>query len=141
MSVGTDAILFYGWPFDEDYEFPWSNAEDDGDQDYTWWKKINGYQAPSSDDRKERNAHWKEWLKEHPIPWELETYCSYTCPMYALAVPGTITTAFRGDAIAIHPEDLRVPEDATRRLREVIEKYGLEPLAGPGWFLVSLWGE
>jgi len=61
MGQSTDGQICYGVKFEEDFEFPWDDDpyldEDD------WW--LEGASEAEIDE------HRRDWLKAHPLPFEL----------------------------------------------------------------------
>lgn len=45
MGVSTNAEISYGIIFEEDFEFPWTDGEDN-DIDNWWLYTVNGYKHP-----------------------------------------------------------------------------------------------
>ena len=87
--------------------------------------------------------HKQTFLKEHPVPVEIVNYCAGECPMFILAIPGTVKTASRGYPLRFVPKDLEamIPSfDIVQTLRSFCKKYELKYQGPPSWFLSSYWG-
>ena len=76
-----------------------------------------------------------------PMPFKLVNYCACEYPMYIIAVPGTVTTVYRGspqqldtaEVFTVDPEKLEV-------YTAFLKKYMPELEDEPSWFLSSYWG-
>lgn len=155
MGVSTNGQICYGVAFDEDYEFPW-NKEHDGDIDAWWLYGVLGFKhsfelfdaagnylngrEPSREESSRYFAESREFVASRPLPVELLNYCSGDCPMYALAVPGTVLTARRGYPAEFDPAALTVTDDGREALRKFCIDYGIELPQEPTWLLTSYWG-
>lgn len=155
MGVSTDGQINYGIPFEEGFEFPWS---EDGDGDIeAWWRTANGYENPmfnpfdesgnykpgvSRDDPRigEYFAHQREWMKANPIPVEDVNYCSGDYPMILLAVPGLGLSCSRGDPEAFDPASLVATTEQRQSLLDFCKRWGIEVPSEPAWYLTSYWG-
>jgi hypothetical protein len=160
MGVSTDAQISFGILFkEEEAEFPWHGEKYDWDIE-EWWRDERGYKPPfeiweesSAEHKKgitpaqksEYYKHRKEWLQQNPVPATEVNYCSGEFPMYILAVPSTVLTAYRGHPVELVPAQLIYPPKASvvelRAFYAFIEKYFPEHLSpGPNWRLTSYWG-
>ena len=79
-------------------------------------------------------------LKDNPLPFQLVNYCSGEYPMYILAVPGTLKSAYRGSPKSFTLDELQVDEEASKKLIAFCEEYGLEGESEIGWTLSSYMG-
>jgi len=128
MSVSTDGIIFYGWLFEEGDEFPWSAyAEDE------WWRKVSGgpHDQQLYDEKGEHlpgvtqemvTDYFKrrrEWDKANPPPFAVVNYCSGDCPIFAIAVRGTVKTAARGYPEKFDPQRMVVWVDDAVKVRKL----------------------
>jgi hypothetical protein len=157
MSTSTNAVLFYGYAFDDEGQVPWATddgADDDGVEDWDdRWARVNGLLAPAepygdepsgveTPARLRYQAYWaakRELAKAAGV--EVDTHCYADCPMYLVAIPSTTRTARRGYPVAV--DALVVPEGADEQLHTFMAKMGIEKPPGqerPGWWLVSYWG-
>ena len=151
MGTSTNGQLCYGIVFEEGFEFPW------GDDIEDWWTyTIHGFKhsfelfdsagnylngrEPSRD---ECSRYWQErrdFEALHPLPVEVVNYCSGECPMYLLAVPGTVRVACRGYPEVIHPSALVVSNEGRDGLIGFLNDHGIDIPSDPGWLLTSYWG-
>ncbi len=157
MGTTTNGFIFYGFVFDEDHRFPWMSEDGEGEID-DWWLKVTGF-TPSVDPFDEEGnykdgpasspssikkyfAERDAWQAEYPLPVVVENYCSADFPMYALAVPGTVTTGRRGDPTALPFGALNksVSLDKVNAFLEFCEKYEIKPPHDLRWFVASYWG-
>ena len=155
MGVSTNGIIGFGVPCDEGTEFPWDADEFEGDIE-AWWRHENGFKdvhqpwtpegeyAPGwtkGDPRlEEYYAARRVWMNAHPVPVELENYCSAGCPMYAITLPGHGARCHRGYPEKFDPAQFLVREDEITGLKGFMEKYGIEGEGEPRWLLMSYWG-
>lgn len=151
MGVSTDGRICYGALFEEGTEFPW---DEDGQDIEDWWRDQYDWE-PSKEvydragnylpgiTRADIDAYYKErrdWLKEHPLPVELVNVCSGDCPIYILAVPGTVKTANRGYPVEIDKDvDFALDPKADIALVEFLQTHELEPEGPAKWYLSSEW--
>lgn len=139
MGTSTNAIIAFGIQLEEGFEFPWDDENDENDC-VDWWRELNNYNNPY--DWKIDKDYWKyqnEWDKENPIPFEIENYCSQECPMYILAVKGTVKTAERGYPNDFNPNDLKVDPESLNIFKRFIDKYKISD-ENPKWLIFSYWG-
>lgn len=132
MGVSSDGEISYGIVFEEGYEFPW-DADYDGDPEEWWISKV--LQLIYKD-----YAEMHAILKDNPLPFQLVNYCSGEYPMYILAVPGTLKSAYRGSPKSFTLDELQVDEEASKKLIAFCEEYGLEGESEIGWTLSSYMG-
>lgn len=144
MGQSTDAILFFGIALpEEDFKLPWDSEDEDNYDDFEdWLLKQYDILRPENlsecgrDDYYERKS---AFLKSE-APAELVHHCSDSYTMYALAIPGTVTKAYRGSVEAV---TMYIPsKEQIDAFIRFLEKYGI-PHSGErdfGWKLVSYWG-
>lgn len=132
MGVSSDGEISYGIVFEEGYEFPW-DVDHDGDPEEWWISKV--LQLIYKD-----YAEMHAILKDNPLPFQLVNYCSGEYPMYILAVPGTLKSAYRGSPKSFTLDELQVDEEASKKLIAFCEEYGLEGESAIGWKLTSYMG-
>ena len=153
MGVSTNGQICYGITFDAGYEFPWDLDDYQGDIEEWWLCKIHGYKpsfeiydakgnyingkTPPEEEINRYFAEKHEFAKTRPLPVELINYCSGDYPMYALAVPGTVVTALRGDPTEFEPAALMVDAEKLAALMRFCAAHGLE--GEPRWLLTSYW--
>jgi len=154
MSITTNAIVAFGISLYMDQEIPWEAGADTAGTAVNvedWWLKVNGYEPPFKvvDERgngldgvqvpqRKKDAYWKHYwaaLKANPLPVKIVLHCTRDCPMYIVAVPGTVTEAYRHYPRAITL--LRPDPKAIRRVTDFCERFGLKG-EGPDWWLASL---
>lgn len=158
MGVSTDAQICHVVPFDEDHEFPWNGEKFDIDDDAeSWWRTVNGYAPPfhpltdegeyaegwSRDDPRfdKYFAHRREWDEQNPMPFTLVNYCSGDCPMYMLAVPGTLVVSNRGFPAMLDNNTLVLPcSGKVARFAAFIAEHFPGVTDEPRWYLSSYWG-
>lgn len=157
MGVSTDGILFFGycwnnegWPSsdeDEIIEEPEPSPEEVYLVRKGLWHPLPHRKAPSKEyDAWSNNLAVRREL-EQQLPFELFTHCHHECPMWAMAIRGTKTTAWRGGPKEIDMSSLAVTYNVTSVdaqqkydaiLREACEVLGMKP-GKLGWWLVSNW--
>ena len=158
MGVSTDAIIAYGIAIPEDATLPWSDYEDEED----WWCDTQGFrptiESPFTEEgewkegdlgelEKQSEARYKErqdWLAAHPMPVEVVHHCSGEYPMFVLAMPGSVQTAWRGSPVHLDTMPPK-PTEETDRFFEVVldfcKGFGIDTGNEiPGWLLFSYWG-
>lgn len=133
MGVSSDGEISYGIVFEEGYEFPWDNELDSNDAE-DWWIRVVLNRTYTN------YQECKAILQENPVPFELVNYCSGEYPMYILAVPGTLKSAYRGSPKSFTLDELQVDEEASKKLIAFCEEYGLEGESEIGWTLSSYMG-
>ncbi len=155
MGQSTNGCICFGIKCEESAEFPW-DVHDDG-IDGWWLRDVCGYSPPFQmfDDHGEwiggekawpvekRNEYWdhhNEFSKAHPLPIELENYCSSECPMYIIAVKDSVSTAWRGEPVEIDAETIKVPDKDIQTLRDFAKNYLDMTDTEPKWYLYSYLG-
>ena len=153
MSVSNNAKIFYGITFEEYYEFPWDGYEDIED----WWiYGVNGFRhsfelydsdgnylnglKPSGEEIRRYFDEKISFSKAHPIPVKLVNYCSDNVPMYALDVPGTVITAYRGYPEVIDLSSFIVDNEKVNAMLKFCNDQGIELNRGLSWILSSYCG-
>ncbi len=142
MGVSTDAILCYGIPFPEGYEFVW---REDGIDD--WWP-IQCGMDPKGEDESWLDFYKRqhEFEKLHPIPALEIRHCSDGYPMYIIAAAGHSRYASRGYPAKIDTTIFNVSDEVRLALIEFCKKYcppvenDEYPELEPAWYLCSFWG-
>ena len=140
----VDAILAFGVSLDADQEIPWQSAR----SAISWWLDVNDYEPPL--DITDEQGYWlpgnerkvdyfsprRAFLREHPLPVEIVMYGSDENPMYIIAAPGTVLTAYGSKA-----ESIILPEPSMEMTQAVIDfcvNFELKG-DGPAWWLTSLY--
>lgn len=145
MSMQANGIIFYGWLFEKDYEFPWSECSSDLDLD-VWWRDVSG--GPKSiftsegdylpgvtrDDSRKYFEDCKVWDKVNPYPFVLINY-DYG---QSIAIKNSSTYAWeRPKKIDL---DFNVNQEDVEKTKEICKKYEIELNGEPEWYLVSYLG-
>ena len=156
MGTSTNGQISYGIAFEEDFEFPWSEARE-GDIDAWWIYDVlgfkhsteiyadtkSGYVGDAKPAKDVITAYYKEkegFAKAHPLPVEIVNYCAGDYPMYILAVPSTIKTANRGDPTKFNPSELSVSDAGRDALLKFCADHGILHDEEPAWMISSYWG-
>lgn len=155
MGTSTNGQICYGVVFDEEYEFPW-DKEHDGDIDNWWLYEVHGFKhsfelfdadgcylngrKPSGEESSRYFNESMDFAAAQPLPVVLVNYCSGDCPMYVLAVPGTVITARRGFPEEFDPASLAVTDSGRDALLKFCSDHGIELFQDPTWLLTSYWG-
>lgn len=148
MGQSTDGEISFGYIFEEGFEFPWDQYDDIED----WWRDVNGF-APTFYPYNEEGGHKpgvtkdqidayfdekREWVKNNSFPVQLVNYCSGECPMYILAVPGSVLTANRGYPKVI--TEMTVTNEQKAALLDFCVKYEIDlEEQEPLWRVSSCW--
>lgn len=159
MGVSTDGQISFGILFDEGYVFPWDiNDSGEFDDDIkVWWRRKQGFRhsfeiyTPEGgyiDGKRPSEERITAYYKErddfndaHPLPAvELVNCCSRDCPMYILAIAGSVGACSRGYPQRFQPADLQVTPDQVRELLEFCKAHGIKYEDDPAWYLSSYWG-
>lgn len=164
MGVSTDAVLFYGYAWEEDGRFPPTidrdDEEEDEDSDDEWQDRVLtargvpkvNWDTYNRDDVGEARQRWekesgyavrneakKALTKDFPC--EIGGHCSGDYPMPYVYLTKYAHTASRGEAAEV--AGLPEPTDEEKaKLAAFIEllKIDVSEAKGPGWLLVSYWG-
>ena len=146
MGVSTDAILCYGIPFPEGYEFPWRKG--DGDIDDWWLIGVCGMSPKqTNEDWQQYYARGRAFEKENPLPVTIVHHCSDSYTMYIISARGYYKKAWRGEPQVIEPSSM----NATNEHRQAVidfcnthcqptNSYDELPEIDPQWYLCSWWG-
>jgi hypothetical protein len=120
VGQSTDAILCYGIPLEEDYDFDEAFSgkikDEDLEEDY-----ISGWTA-------------SEYL-EKETDCVLISHCSCDYPMFILSVEESKIRAWRGDPKEV--TSLDVKPEWNEKIQKVADLMGLS--GKPGWWLASDW--
>lgn len=140
MGQSTDAILFYGYCWEDETSKPWEIGKDSEDEDDEDWEdryaRLKGLKRPSRpwEIIEEHSAHWAaERELVAVLPVQIDTHCSF------VAVKASKTRAWRGSPMEITSLEVKPEWDA--QLREFCQLMGID--VGdqqPRWWLVSDWG-
>ncbi len=110
MGTSTDAILFYGYCWDEETDRPWTIGRKDEDEDdhpdEDWMDRYIRAKGSSVDDS-------TDWSKKRELALasgcEVSTHCSRECPMPFVAVTAS---GFAPEHLAAAEVD-RLPPEVT----------------------------
>lgn len=167
MGQSTDAILFFGFCWDEETRYPWNIGKDYEEQDdeedewETRYARLKGLPEPAPIPDKgidprtgryienytpeeqaivdRRKAYWDEKRKlTETVTVEVDTHCSGECPMPFVAIKASKTRAWRGTPMEI--TSLEVNPEWEADLRAFCELMGIDVKdQTPKWWLVSDW--
>ena len=114
-----------------------------------WWLALTGFEntleiydeqgnfpggvRPPEEDITRFHEEERQWLVDHPLPFEIQPAGSDDCKHYVLLVPGTTTSADRFEPAGFEPSKLRVDVMAELEFKEALKKIGIS--AEPGWQL------
>ena len=121
MGVSTDAMLVFGIDLDEDG----GQFEDQIDRELN----IPDYGSP------DRPSYEEIKKMENDFPVTIVKHCSGECPMYIVAIPGTLMQASRGYPRII--DGLEVSAEKVEKFKAWCAKNGIED--EPTWLLASMW--
>jgi len=164
MGTSTDAILFYGYCWDDETSRPWEiDPDDDWEGRYARTKgclppstpfparmvtptRENGWNSTPTDYSAEEQAiidqHTAYWAAKRKLVEEatclIDTHCSGECPMPYVAVQASRTISNRGDMNEI--TSLAVDPAWDAALAEFCAAMGIK-IDGQkaAWWLVSDW--
>ncbi len=162
MSTSTNAYISFGIELEEGHEFPW----DDSNEDDWWVDVVHGYQPPFRMYTDEGNYlpehldsrgnfdpkfdHIRDKYYAHkrafkdalpPLPVKLVNTCSADYPEYIIAVPGTVSSAWRGSPQQLNTDVVfYVDQEKLKAYTDFIKKYMPELEDEPSWYLSSYWG-
>lgn len=155
MGVSTNGFICYGIAFDEDYTFPW------GTNDYeSWWfinickfkptveiyTEIGSYVNNKEPDQKTIDNYYNEYSKfkkDHPMPFDVENYCSGDYPMDVLVVNESVIKCGRGEPTEINFSDIqnKINNSNLKSFMDFINTYIPDKKnTEPKWMLCSYWG-
>jgi len=166
MGVSTNAILFYGYSWDEeDNDRPWTigvelddledivyGDDDDGDDDdgdgyydpeHHWearYAAALGCPPPAADADAEARTAYRARRKTlvDASPCEVDVHCMNSCPMAYVAVKDSVTVARRGYPQTI--EALTINPAWPGQLQRFCQTLGISTAGKlPSWQLVSFW--
>ena len=154
MGTSTNGQICFGIMFEEDFEFPWTSA-DDSDIDDWWIYQVHGFKhdielydehgnhidgkQPSRDDLEKYYGPKRAFEAAHPLPVKLVNYCSGDCAMYILSIPSSVRSARRGYPEEFNPADLVVSDADKAALVHFCAQHGILEPSAPKWYLSILW--
>lgn len=164
MGRSVTASICFGVVFEEGQYWPWSPEEMD-DMDYEdapdwygdveeWWRHTNNYEElsgiynewdtypnVSEADKEKYWAHHRQWLENNPLPVEEVNYCHGDYPMYILAIPRTVTTAYQGNPKRVPQDVLELSETEIQNFLDFFDQHGLQYEESQiGWWLSGYYG-
>jgi hypothetical protein len=158
VGVSTDAILFYGYVWEDEDSDPlgigdkeWSEVVLEKRGEKNPW-----HDYPAEDERlpyEERRKKGDAWAADHRAEidaWyakkravvaefgvDVCRHCSGDCPMLYISTKEHL--ASRGNPVRI--ESLVIEPGSNAKLDRFLQEFGVRPPAsGLGWWLVSYWG-
>ncbi|WP_405961200.1 hypothetical protein OG235_36670 [Streptomyces sp. NBC_00024] len=162
MGRSSNAVLVYGYDLGGPDEWKlrslgqygelpsldwYDDEDDDGDDSLDFATAaqdrlraaVAGFTEEWTPDARETGYYDRRRAAEQSVGVKVETYCSHSAPMFALAAH--VTTVHRGHVDYIDPQDLLdrpSTEDWDSRLIVAVEALDLVPVQEhPRWFLVS----
>ena len=163
MGVSTDAMLFYGYVWEDEAEL----LDDDGE---TEWEEIIAKSRGLADPwdaypqdlgrlpYPEQRQRGEQWTAEHRAEldaWsaakkaisveygaEIGHHGSDGWQVPLIKITGAGHTAARGYPHELHAADLATGPDWDDKLRRFVADLGIDTseAKGPGWFIASWWG-
>lgn len=155
MGVSTDAILFYGYAWDEETNTPWTIGKDDEDEDSSsddeedWEERYVRLKAglikPDTGDKYDEKTYRAYLDKKMEIvkdcQCEVGSHCHSEAPMPYVCIKSTYICNSRGDMTRLNPEQFEIDPSWDAELKKFCKLMGIAPPAeGPGWYMVSYWG-
>lgn len=150
MSTSTDAIIFYGYVWDEETSTPWTIGQDDEETtDEDWEERYArlkaGLEKPDTGNGFDQKVYSEYLAKKREIvkdcPCKVDTHCSGEYPMPYVCISDSYVCNSRGDMTELKPEQFEVEENWNDELKKFCKLMGITmPAGGPKWYLVSYWG-
>lgn len=162
MGVSTNAILFYGYCWDEEIRLlpegedewvdvirvkrgipdPWASFLEVGPQ-VSYEDKMSIEKEWKAKNRAALDAYYeakKAIAKEYGC--DIGSHCSDSCSIPYIAIASAGILAYRGYPKPISADDLKTDPAWDGLLRKFCEDVGITPPEGqePRWWLVSYWG-
>lgn len=123
MGQSTDGILLYG-----------IRVEDE-----TLERFDDAYERPDPKPGDKDFAAWLLYMGKSHFGVEVVDHCSDECPLYFLAIAGTVTTAWRGHPMPIDPSKMQSEPYWADMLKEFATVNHVKTEGEPGWWLASMW--
>jgi hypothetical protein len=168
MSISTNAILFYGYCWDEETSRPWTIRKDDEDESdeseeeedwedrYALAKGLASPSEPFPEGTRTRTGQFTFSEEEqkvvdlYSVYWrarntlvkeaecEVDVHCSLDATMPYVAVCASKITSRRGDMNEV--KSLGIGFEWNGKLEDFCSALGIDVSEmKPGWWLVSLW--
>lgn len=142
MGMSSDGILVFGIDLGENPKFLFDEENEEH-------MDIDGFIDKISDINEYNYEKSKEAKAKLGI--DMTLYCSYECPMYILAVPGTETNVSRGSVEVIDPDKMKISQEQLDKLKAFFDtyvvgpdveydEYDYKPTFDPKWLLASMYG-
>lgn len=147
MEQSTNAILFYGYCWEEEMEYPWDDSEADEQDNETDWeeryaiaKGLGPYPLDKSD--KEKRAYWDAQKKLVEISGcVVGSHCHHDASMPYVAIKASEVEAHRGYPEGVNDNHLTINAGWKTQLDTFCAVMGITtPQDKPRWWLVSYWG-
>lgn len=169
MGVSTDAMLIYGYVWEDEHDLLGTDEEEgDGSREWEWdeiaarkrgiaspWDGYPDLSALDYDEQRRQGAEWTEARRPELDAWhaarkaireeygvEIDHHGSDQWSVPVVKIEGAGHTAARGYPHQLTAADLAVGGDWDARLRRFTADLGIDTSGalGPGWFLASWWG-
>ena len=147
MGVSTDAILFYGFEIDENFEWPKGFVDEDEkwpdlDEFLLFQDDFPGY--PENATSTERGKYFEYRAKtlkrlKFDCPVEIDYHCSSDYPIWFIAAKGSIIRANRGWSQTFKPNVDLIPINSPDYRIELWCKNNGIPFKELKWHLASCW--
>jgi hypothetical protein len=139
MGTSTDAILFYGYCWDQEAHWPWMIDRDDQDDhpDEDWMERYVRAKGMIVD-----GPNRTDWSRMRELTLasgcEVSTHCSSECPMPLVAVSASLIRSYRGRMNEV--KELAVDPTWDGLLAEFCATLGIRTNGlRAAWWLVSDW--
>ena len=161
MGVSTNAVMFYGYCWDEEKELlagEWEEHVLRSRGHVNPWDAYNATGIDAIRDYRERDRKGKEWCDVHraeldqwydlkkavkaELGCDIGRHCSGSCPMPYVFIGSSEKTVYRGRPWAFDPVELVTEDQWSARLDAFLAATGIEKPEGqerPQWWLVSYW--
>lgn len=151
MGRSTNAILFYGYCWDDENRYPWDDGVEEDWEDRLA-TRLGASPEPSAEypHDQDKSPEAEQVRKEYSAVWAarrtkvgsvnvaMSSHCSGECPMPFIHVKDGILTALRG-----YPEQvtsLAIKPEWDAQLGDFCRLMGITPPQDkPRWWLVSDW--
>lgn len=135
MGVTTNAVLFYGYCWQEETNMPWTIGDDEPPDVEEEWEDRYLLAICHGQPPKDYGDRIKLVKKSTCI---VDSHCAGTCPMPFVAVRASVITAHRGDMKEVKSLDVgKTWDDDLDKFCELMEisTEGQKPR----WWLVAYW--
>jgi hypothetical protein len=168
MGVSTDAMLAYGYVWEDEFDLL-GNDGDSGEDEENWVEIIAARRGISDpwaaypqeierlpyDESRRKGREWTEAHQAELDAWdaakkaitgeygvEIDEHGSGEWSVPVVKITGAGHTAARGHPHKLTADDLAVDPAWDARLQRFVTDLGIDTseAKGPGWFLMSWWG-